>query len=100
MSFSLNGNWTDADVAALLASVQDDRNWRIEVTKGGVVSLKDVSNQPASSNGLHCYFEAYLKGNGYVGPAAAQDQNHVSRTANALRRNWPNLEHDEFIDNY
>ena len=36
MAIDLQKDWTDADVAALLASVDDDRDWRLEVNKDGV----------------------------------------------------------------
>jgi hypothetical protein len=32
MALDLNTTWTDADVAALLAGVVDDRDWRLEVS--------------------------------------------------------------------
>ena len=41
MAIDLNKDWGDADVAALLASVEDDRDWRLEVDQGGVALLHD-----------------------------------------------------------
>ncbi len=31
MTLDLNSSWADADLAKLLASVTDDRDWRLEV---------------------------------------------------------------------
>ena len=82
----------------MLASVSDDRNWRLIVDKAGVAYLLDVSANETPFDQLHCYFETWCHGNDYVGPAAAASEKWVHLVAVDLRRNWPNLEHGAFID--
>ena len=100
MSFDLNQDWSDADVAKLLASVEDDRDWRLEVDKNGVVSLQDKTAHPtdaAYDEGLHCYFELWQQGTDFVGPTAAADKQLVASIARALRKNYPTLEQGRFL---
>jgi hypothetical protein len=100
MSFDLNKEWSDADVASLLASVEDDRDWRLEVDKDGIVSLQDKSSHPndvAYDEGLYCYFETWHQGTDFVGPSAASDKQLVASIAKALRNNHPALVKGPFI---
>lgn len=90
--------WGRADVARLLGSVRDDRNWRLEVSQAGEAFLTDVSESAAVNRGaLHCRFEIWCRGNGYVGPDAAWDAGWVTIVADDLRANWPELVGDAFI---
>ena len=77
MSIDLNGAWTEADVAKLLSGVADDRDWRLEVSRAGVVTLEDKTAHPTDAEydeGLHCYFETWMQGTDFVGPSAASDK--------------------------
>ena len=98
MAFSLTRPWTNADLATLIGSVEDDRNWRLVVDRSGEVSLLDASANETPYDALHCYFETWCWGTGHAGTDAAADAGHVSRVADALRENWPVLQGDEFID--
>lgn len=100
MAFNLNGDWTDADVAALLGSVEDDRDWRLEVDKAGAVSLQDKTRAPTDATydeSLHCFFELWQQGTDFVGPSAASDQQLVATIAKALRANYPTLQQGQFL---
>lgn len=100
MTFNLNSEWTDADLAKLIASVKDDRDWRLEVTKDGAVGLHDLSANPtdaAYDQTLHCYFEMWSQGTDFVGPSAASDKELVGKIAKALRDNFPNLKDTQFV---
>lgn len=100
MAFNLNSDWTEADVAALLASVEDDRDWRLEVDPQGEASLQDKTNAPtdaAYDETLHCFFELWHQGTDFVGPSAASDKQLVATIAKALRANYPNLQQGQFL---
>lgn len=100
MALDLNTQWTDSDLAALIGSVTDDRDWRLEVSKAGVASLSDKSANPTGADydeGLHCYFETWMSGTDFVGPSAAGDKTLVGKIAGALRANYPALKGDRFI---
>ena len=36
MTVDLKSDWTDADIAKLIGSVTDDRDWRLEVSAEGL----------------------------------------------------------------
>lgn len=93
MPFDLNSEWTEADVARLLASVKDDRDWRLEVSPQGIVALRDQSVPTGLDvdKTLHCFFEMWSQGTDYVGPGAASDKKLVAKIAGKLRDNWPTL---------
>lgn len=100
MSFDMKLDWSEADVAKLLASVEDDRDWRLEVDKNGIVSLKDKTSNPtdaAYDQALHCFFELWQQGTDFVGPSAAGDKQLVATIANALRKNYPVLAQGQFV---
>lgn len=98
MSFSLNAPWTDVEVSTLLASVPDTHNSRLVVYKTGLVDIINTDIAPTPYASLHAYFETYQAGNGYAGPSAAADAEHVSDIADKLRKNWPNLQGDAYLD--
>ncbi|MCI0468231.1 MAG: hypothetical protein L0Y57_14735 [Beijerinckiaceae bacterium] len=94
MAVDLKGNWTDADIAQLIGSVVDDRDWRLEVSKDGIAALFDKTANPTSADydeTMHCYFETWMKGTDFVGPSAAGDTTLVGKIAKALRENYPAL---------
>jgi hypothetical protein len=93
MSIDLKSTWTAADVSALLASVEDDRSWRMEVTAEGMVQLNDLTQTPdvAHEDGLHCFFEIWEQGTDFVGPGAASDQQLCGKIEKLLRENYPAL---------
>lgn len=99
MAFDLKGEWGDADVAALLASVSDDRDWRLEVGKDGIASLHDMTVPTGADYdaALHCFLEIWHQGTDFVGPSAASDKKLVSQIAQALRSNYPNLQSGQFV---
>ena len=100
MALDINGDWTDADLAKLIGSVVDDRDWRLEVSKEGVATLADKTANPTGADydeGLHCFFETWMAGTDFVGPSAAGDKTLVGKIATALRANYPALQGDKFI---
>lgn len=100
MAVDLNTQWTDADIASLIGSVVDDRDWRLEVSKDGIASLADKTANPTGSDydeGLHGFFETWMSGTDFVGPSAAGDKELVGKIASALRANYPALKGDKFI---
>lgn len=54
MAIDLNSDWTVADVSALLASVEDDRSWRLEVSADGIARLHDLSTVPDAVMKTRC----------------------------------------------
>ena len=65
MSVDLKGNWTDADIAKLIGSVVDDRDWRLEVDANGVANLSDKTTNPTGADydeTLHCFLETWMQG--------------------------------------
>lgn len=93
MPIDLKGEWSTADVSALLASVEDDRSWRLEVTGDGIALLNDMGTTPTSDyeDALHCFFEIWDQGTDFVGPGAAQDKDLCSKIERLLRENYPVL---------
>ncbi|WP_395665026.1 hypothetical protein [Methylocella sp.] len=100
MPLNLKADWTDADLAKLIGSVEDDRDWRLEVSPDGVASLSDKTANPTGvehDEKLHCYFETWMQGTDFVGPSAAGDKALIGKIAAALRDNYPNLKKDKFV---
>jgi hypothetical protein len=93
MAIDLKSDWSAADVSALLASVQDDRSWRLEVLADGIAKLHDLSTVPdaAYEESLHCFFEIWDQGTDFVGPGAASDKNLCMKIEKILRDNYPAL---------
>lgn len=100
MTLDLKGDWTDADLARLLASQIDDRDWRLEVAADGTASLVDKTANPTGPDydeTLHCFFETWMAGTDFVGPGAASDKTLVGKIAKALRENYPVLKGPRFV---
>lgn len=93
MAIDLNKEWSATDVSALLASVEDDRSWRLEVSSNGIATLNDVSVAPPAGHedSLHCYFEIWEQGTDFVGPGAASDKDLCKKLERILRENYPVL---------
>jgi hypothetical protein len=93
MAIDLATNWSAADISELLASVADDRSWRLEVTADGVAQLNDLTTVPVQSydESLHCCFEIWDQGTDFVGPGAASDKALCSKIERLLRENYPVL---------
>jgi hypothetical protein len=93
MPIDLKSEWSTADVSALLASVEDDRSWRLEVTGDGVALLNDMSAVPDATyeGSLHCFFEIWEEGTDFVGAGAAQDKELCRKIERILRENYPVL---------
>lgn len=93
MAVDLKQEWSIADVSALLGSVEDDRNWRLEVSAGGIALLNDLTVVPDSvyEDSLHCFFEIWEQGTDFVGPGAAQDKDLCKKIERMLRENYPAL---------
>ena len=100
MILDLKTAWTDADLAGLIASVTDDRDWRLEVDAHGVASLHDMTANPTGADydeKLHCHLETWMQGTDFVGPGAAGDKTLVGKLGHALRDNYPTLKLGKFI---
>lgn len=95
----LKSEWSEADVAALLASVKDDRDWRLEVDPQGLLTLHDMSVPTglAYDGTLHCFFEMWSQGTDYVGPGAASDKKLVAKISAKLRANYPVLQQSQTL---
>lgn len=93
MVIDLTKEWSSADVSKLLASVNDDRSWRLEVSPEGVAKLNDLTTVPPSSyeDSLHCCFEIWDQGTDFVGPGAASDKDLCKKLEKILRDNYPAL---------
>jgi hypothetical protein len=93
MAIDLKKDWSTRDVSKLLASVADDRSWRLEVSADGVAHLHDLSIVPdaAYEDALHCFFEIWDEGTDFVGPGAASDKNLCMKIERILRDNYPEL---------
>ncbi len=100
MALDLKTDWTNAELAALIGSVVDDRDWRLEVSQDGIATLADKTANPTGADydeGLHGFFETWMAGTDFVGPSAAGDKDLIGKIAAALRANYPALKADKFI---
>jgi hypothetical protein len=100
MSLDLKGEWSDADLAKMIGSVKDDRDWRLEVDANGIASFHDMTANPTGADydaTLHCYLETWSQGTDFVGPGAAGDKDLVGKVAKALRANYPTLKGEKFL---
>ncbi|MGU3496328.1 hypothetical protein ACLBXM_19990 [Xanthobacteraceae bacterium A53D] len=98
MIIDLNTEYSEADVAKLLASSDDSQDRQIRVTKEGIAYISD---DVGSSNidGLAFRLETFNQGNGYTGLKASEDADWVSRIYRVLRENWPEPS-STYIDSY
>jgi hypothetical protein len=93
MAIDLKTDWSATDVSALLASVEDDRSWRLEVSSDGVATLNDltVATDGGHEDTLHCYFEIWDQGTDFVGAGAASDKELCKKIERILKENYPVL---------
>lgn len=93
MAIDLKKAWSAADISGLLASVEDDRSWRLEVSADGIARLNDMSTVPdaAYEDALHCFFEIWDQGTDFVGAGAAGDKQLCAKIERILRENYPTL---------
>ena len=93
MTIDLNKEWSAAEISALLASVEDDRSWRLEVTTDGIAKLNDLTTVPpaAYDASLHCCFEIWDQGTDFVGAGASSDKSLCKMLERKLRDNYPTL---------
>jgi hypothetical protein len=91
MRIDLNdpAQFTKENVALLIASEEDDRDWQLRVTSEGIAYLSSVVGADRIE-GLAFRCETWIEGNGYVGKEAAADESWVRQVYADLRRNWPN----------
>ena len=90
MQIDLNNatEFTIDNVAKLIASKDDSEDRQLRVTKQGIAYLSDTV-AAVEKEDLATRFETWDAGNSYSGEAAAKDLDHVTRTYNALKKNWP-----------
>lgn len=93
MALDLKKDWSSSDVSVLLASVEDDRPWRLEVTADGLAQLNELSIIPDATyeESLHCFFEIWEPGTDFVGAGAASDATLCKKLERLLRENYPAL---------
>jgi hypothetical protein len=100
MAVDLNAEWSEADIAKLIGSVEDDRDWRLEVSADGIADLADKTADPTGADydeTLHCFLETWMQGTDFVGPSAAADKTLVGKIAKVLRENYPTLVANKFL---
>lgn len=90
MQMDLNDpdDFTLENLRKVIASKDDSADRQLRITTDGIAYLSD---DVAAENldGLLFRFETWNKGNDYVGPAAAADDNHVLGVFAAMVENWP-----------
>jgi len=89
MVIDLKKAWSADDISALLASVEDDRSWRLDVSVDGTAQLNDMSTVPDATHedALHCFFEVWNQGTDFVGAGAARDRELCKTIERFLREN-------------
>ena len=100
MALDLKADWTNEELAQLMGSVEDDRDWRLEVSAVGIADLCDKTANPTGADydeTLHCFFETWMQGTDFVGVSAAADKTLVGKIAKALRDNYPELKAGKFV---
>ena len=100
MALDLKTDWTNEELAKLMGSVEDDRDWRLEVSAVGLADLCDKTASPTGADydeTLHCFFETWMQGTDFVGVSAAADKTLVGKIAKALRDNYPELKAGKFV---
>jgi hypothetical protein len=85
-------------VRKLIASKDDSQNRQLRVSKDGKAFISEQVGGDDIED-LAFRFETWIRGNGYSGTAAANDDKWVSRVYDALKKNWPNPT-DTFIDDF
>lgn len=89
--------FTVANVAKLIGSVNDGQTWQVYVTKAGLAGIRP--HQTSIPNDELFRLESWGRGTNHVGSAAAQDESWVKRIYAVLAANWPNPS-STYIDSY
>lgn len=79
---------TKENVARLIGSENDDRNWQLRVRLNGVAYLSDIVGN-LELDGLAFRLETWIQGNSYVGVPASEDDTWVETVYQLLKENWP-----------
>lgn len=89
MRIDLKANLTIDSVKELIASQDGTSHTQLRVSKDGFayLSTDHIGGQIASD--LHCRFETWGAGGGWIGVNASQDESWVRRIHKALNDNWP-----------
>jgi hypothetical protein len=99
IDLSKRGGLSRDSVRRLIASGDDRVRNQLCVTRRGVAFLH-VGDDPVRAHALAFQLESFQPGNGYVGPAAAQDREWIERIHRCLATtDWQHLE-NEYIDCY
>lgn len=100
MQIDLNDpqEFTFEQVRLLIASGNDRVHNQLRVSRSGQAWLSTVVGG-TDTGSLLFRLETWAAGSGYVGPAAATDDEWVSRIFRALQRNWP-MPSGDYIDLY
>lgn len=96
MLINLTQPFTQADVAALLASAQDT-GVQLYVTTAGLAGIR--SRNIDLLPGELFRTDSWAAGTGYVGLAASQDEEWVERIYQMLLANWPTPS-APYVDSY
>jgi hypothetical protein len=86
------------NVRRLLASGDDRSHSQLRVSEAGIAYLSEYIGSERT-DGLAFRLETFAARKGYVGTAASQDDEWVSRILEVLRKNWPNPA-SEYIDEF
>jgi len=87
---------TRENVAKLIGSQLDTKDWQLCVTKDGVAYLSDIVGTE-DVDGLAFRLETWCAGNNYVGFQAAHDPHWVEQVFRDLSENWPEAK-DTLVD--
>lgn len=89
MRIDLKADFTIDSVKALIASQDDTCHAQLRISKDGFAYLSTSEIGGQDIHGLHCRFETWAAGGGWMGTEASQDDSWVRRIHRALDTNWP-----------
>jgi len=87
---------TRENVAKLIGSQLDTKDWQLRVSKDGVAYLSEIVGAE-DVDGLAFRLETWCAGNNYVGFQAAHDPHWVEQVFCDLSENWPEAK-DTLVD--
>ena len=87
LKFNINTMTID-ELKQLIASGDDSHNNQIRCSKQGEVYLSQDIVGAQNIEDVAFRFETTDAGNDYVGDAAANDEDYISRVYNAIKGNW------------
>ncbi|WP_404471156.1 hypothetical protein LG301_10710 [Vreelandella venusta] len=88
IQIDITQDFTIDKLRQLIASRNDDRDRQLRVSHDGIIYIEDNPHQHDLSD-TYFAFGVWNEGEGYVGAAAAQDDDHIGRVFNAIQANWP-----------